>query len=969
MNTQEIILPHKRAVPEALQAPVQERWERYREACAAERIQPVSHPELVAVLKRVWACSPFVAEACIRAPAALADLVRSGDLLIACPMEEYRRKVAAATARAADADELGRRLRLLRRREMVRIAWRDLAGWAAVQQTIAELSDFAEACIDGAVGWLHQSLQRAHGAPRGEDGDAAQSLVVIAMGKLGARELNFSSDVDLIFCYPEDGVTRGRRRGMSNQQFFIELGQQLIKVLSEITDDGFVFRIDMRLRPFGESGPLAVSFDALEDYYQSHGRPWERYAMVRGRPITGMPKARAQLMDILRPFVYRRYLDYTAFQELREVKQRIVQDVARRDMEHNIKLGAGGIREIEFIVHTFQIIRGGRQVELQAYSLLAVIDELEKSACLAPPVCADLRDDYLYLRRLENHIQAFADRQEHNLPGDGPTQDALAYSMGVPDWMELQTGVARRRQRVHDHFDNIISVSQTRRAGRLRSPWCEMWQDTLDDARAVEALVAAGMDDPEQVLALLDDMRGSARYRAMTARGREHLDHLMPLLLAAVVEYPQPAATLRRLLELIEEIGQRTAYLALLVEYPGALSQLVKLFSASAWIAEYITRHPLLLDELLDARRLYAPLDRSMLDHALQLEQAHIPHADLEQQMEALRHFKQANTLRVAAADVAGVFPLMVVSDHLTEIAEVILRAVYDLAWRHFVSKHGHPGCRVDGKRRPARFGIVGYGKLGGIELGYGSDLDLVFLHDSAGEAQSTDGPKVIDNAVFFARLGQRIIHMLNTFTPSGILYEVDMRLRPSGASGLLVSSLDSFADYQHHQAWTWEHQALVRARPVAGDSGVCEGFAAIRRAVLTRVRDPASLRVEVRDMRERMRAAHGGRDATLFDLKQDRGGIADIEFMVQYEILRWGHDYPDLLKWTDNIRQLDGLADASLMPQADVQLLKDAYRFYRAIVHRLTLQEAPGVVGLAEVEAYRPGVTRLWHGIMDGAE
>ena len=788
------------------------------------------------------------------------------------------------------------------------------------------------------------------------------------MGKLGARELNFSSDVDLIFCYPEDGAIR-RRDGLSNQEFFIELGQRLIRVLSEISDDGFVFRTDMRLRPFGDSGPLTVSFDALEDYYQSHGRPWERYAMVRARPITGDTEARAQLMAILRPFVYRRYLDYTAFQELREVKQRIVQEVDRKDMAHNIKLGAGGIREIEFVVHTFQIIRGGRQVELQAYSLLTVIRELEKSACLTPEVCADLSDDYLFLRRLENHIQEYADRQEHTLPHDRLQQDALAFSMGFGDWQALQGEVARRRQRVHEHFSDIMSVSQTRRAGRLRSPWCEIWQGGLDESRAVDALAKQGMDAPEEVLQLLSEMRHSPRYRAMTARGREHLDHLMPLLLAAVVDYPQPSRTLKRLLDLLEQIGQRTAYLALLVEYPAALSQLVKLYAASAWIAEFITRHPLLLDDLLDARRLYAPLDRTRLAQSLQLELGHIPHDDLEQQMEALRHFKQTNILRVAAADIAGVYPLMVVSDHLTEIAETIIQVVFDLAWRHMAGKYGQPQCVVDGKRRAAGFAAIAYGKLGGIELGYGSDLDLVFLHDSEGEEQSTDGPRAMDNAVFFARLGQRIIHMLNTFTPSGVLYEVDMRLRPSGASGLLVSGLDGFSDYQRNQAWTWEHQALVRARPVAGDGGIAGRFAAIRREVLSRRRDPAVLRREVRDMRERMREAHGQRDPALFDLKQDRGGIADIEFMVQYEVLRWAHDHPDLLKWTDNIRQLEALAAARLMPQEDVQLLTDGYRFYRAIVHRLTLQEAPGVVSLAEVEAYRPGVTQLWHSTMDVAD
>ncbi len=538
----------------------------------------------------------------------------------------------------------------------------------------------------------------------------------------------------------------------------------------------------------------------------------------------------------------------------------------------------------------------------------------------------------------------------------------------VRDWETLAEALDQRRRRVHEHFTRIISNSKSDEQDPDLSRWAELWQGGLDEAHALRLLAAQGIDQAREAHELLMHLRQSFTYRSMGARGHEQLDRVMPLVLSAVVECKQPTVTLGRLIDFIERVGQRTVYLALLAEYPAVLSQLVKLFSASTWIADYITRHPLLLDELLDTDGLYAPLDRGMLRQTLDAQLARIPAADLEQQMEALRHFKQANTLRVAAADITGVFPLMVVSDHLTEIAEAVLGAVLELAWQHLVRKHGRPYCVEQGRRRPAGFAVVGYGKLGGIELGYGSDLDLVFVHDSDGEEQCTGGSNSIENSVFFARLGQRIIHILNTFTPSGVLYEVDMRLRPSGASGLLVSSLSSFAEYQRTQAWTWEHQALVRARAVAGDAGIARQFAEIRRDVLTRRRDPEALRAEVLDMRERMRKAHGRRPDDRFDLKQDRGGIADIEFMVQYEVLRWAAERHELTQWTDNIRLLHGLAEQGILDGEDAQFLMDAYRFYRSKVHRLTLQEAPAVVSREQVQAYHEGVARLWREVMEAS-
>jgi len=547
----------------------------------------------------------------------------------------------------------------------------------------------------------------------------------------------------------------------------------------------------------------------------------------------------------------------------------------------------------------------------------------------------------------------------------------LALSMNYPDWDTFRYALEQHTGRVHTHFEQIFAAPQPASPANPQSSsggdLSALWQGTMDEAGAEALLAARGFDDAPEALRLLQQLRQGYHYRVLSERGRRRIDGLMPLLLGEVGRAGQPAATLMRVVNLIETVAQRTAYLALLAENPLALAQLVKLCAASPWISALLTRHPSLLDELLDARSLYTPLDRPGLESELRQSLLRIPQDDLEQQMEALRHFKQVHVLRVAAADTAGVMPLMIVSDHLSALAELILQQVLNLAWRHLTARHGAPQCTLNGQSCRPGFAIVAYGKLGGIELGYGSDLDIVFLHDSAGERQRTDGPKSIDNAVFFARIGQRIIHILNAHTPAGVLYEIDMRLRPSGASGLLVSSLESFADYQATQAWTWEHQALVRARVVAeqGANNIAARFEQLRRTILQQPRDEAILRAEVHDMRERMRIALGAHKPGQFDLKQDTGGIADIEFMVQYEALLWAHDQPALLTFTDNIRLLQGFAASGRMAAADVQLLSDAYRVYRAAVHRCALQDEPARVAETEFAEYRAGVIRIWQKLL----
>ena len=780
------------------------------------------------------------------------------------------------------------------------------------------------------------------------------------MGKLGACELNFSSDIDLILTFPEDGMTIGNRAQLSNEEFFIRLARALINVLDTVTEHGRVYRVDMRLRPFGKSGPLAMSFEALESYYQAHGRQWERYALIKARVVAGDKAAGQQLMDILRPFVYRRYLDFSSFEELRGMKQRIESEVRRKGMERNIKLGVGGIREVEFIGQAFQLIRGGREPELRERAIQKILARLAAGGYLPEHASRELIQAYRFLRSVENRLQEYNDEQTHVLPDDPGDIERLALSMGYDKAVAFEKELGRHMARVHDHFEQIIALPQVdtnEEAAGLGG----VWRGMVDGEAASALLTREGFDDAKEALRLLKQLRKSGPFRALTPQGHERLDQLMPLLLAAVAKTGYPVVALQRLVRLIETIARRTTYLTLLVEHPMALSQLVKLGAASPWVNQLLLRSPILLDELLDPRTLYAPLDRQALVREIRHMLEHIPPDDLEAQMDTLRHFKQTNVLRVAAADVAGVYPLMVVSDHLTEIAVVSLRQVLSLTTHQLVSRFGHPRCQVSGQERDAGFIIVGYGKLGGIELGYGSDLDLVFIHDDVGEKLQTEGPTIIDNSTFFMRLGQRIIHFMTTATAAGTLYELDMRLRPSGASGLLVSGISGFADYQRQRAWTWEHQALVRARIVAGDAELAEQFNALRREILSMRRDPAKLRDDVLDMRGRMLAGHGSRDPDRFDLKQDEGAISDIEFIVQFGVLRFAREYPSLLEWTDNIRLLDTLSQAGVMTHRDATILSDAYRAYRAAVHRLTLQEQPTQVPVADFAVWRTEVRRIW--------
>jgi glutamate-ammonia-ligase adenylyltransferase len=940
-------------LPQVLQPATTTVWQQLQEALHQAAIAP---PEEVQIeWLKVLACSEFATRCLIRQPELLLSLCSSDTQDHSNHAATHRLRLSALLEHCDDITALMRALRQFRHQELTRIAWRDLAGDAPLEQILGELSALADCLINASLDWLYDRLCERYGVPRGPNGQA-QQMVVLGMGKLGGQELNFSSDIDLIFTYPSNGETDGTR-SLSNAEFFRRLGQQLIKALHEVTADGFVYRVDTRLRPFGDAGPLVISFSAMEEYYQTHGREWERYALIKARVVAGDPRSGQRLLDTLQPFVYRRYLDYGAFESLREMKALIVQDIKRKGLDNNLKLGPGGIREIEFIGQAFQLIYGGREPELRGRQLLPVLDYLAHSGRLPPTATEQLRQAYVFLRRSENRLQLWADQQTHELPREAVAQARLAYAMGYADWPSYVDALNHHLAIVEQQFTEVFSQDDT----TGDDDWQSLWNERSNGERLTQLLQDQGFDQPERASHALHALRNSFNCRALGSRGYQRLQQLMPLLLETVVETDYPAQTLERLTQLLEAIVRRSSYLALLLENPAARTQLVQLCAASPWIAHYVTRHPLLLDELLTPANLYRPLDRQRLVRELDQELSRIPTDDQEQQLDVLRHFQQSQILRVAAADIADAMPLMIVSDHLTEIAEVLLEKIVVLAWDDLRTRFGQPQCMIDGASYQPGLVVIGYGKLGGLELGYHSDLDLVFLHDSQGEHQYTDGRRQIDNATFFAKLVQRMTHLLSTRTPAGLLYETDTRLRPSGRSGLLVSSVGAFGHYQQQQAWTWEHQALVRARYIAGSTDIGAQFTRIRRDILCQPRDLDALRHQVSAMRERMRRELDKSHKGGFHIKQGHGGMIDIEFLVQYLVLAHAHRYPELITYSDNIRQIDTLEQVGLLNADTAESLRESYRRLRRRSHRLKLQEQPSVVTDTEFTDERAMVQTLW--------
>jgi [glutamine synthetase] adenylyltransferase / [glutamine synthetase]-adenylyl-L-tyrosine phosphorylase len=937
------------SIPDLLRQPVRHWCERADAdealAAAVGALDSVARSNLL----RVVAASEFAAAALLKDPAALTWLRRHSEPVQA-RAEAQALAAAVAAVPFADAPRL---LREWRRREMLRIAWREICGAASVRETLRDVSALADDCVRAAVGAAETHLQSTFGTPRGPSGEETE-FIVLGMGKLGGRELNFSSDIDLIFLFTGAGETDGARV-VSNEEYFNRLGRETIRLLDARTEDGFVFRVDMRLRPFGESGPLVVSLASLDDYLQQHGRDWERYAWIKARAIVGAGAYQEAYQEFVRPFIYRRYLDFGVFESLREMKALIMREVARRDLDQDLKLGMGGIREIEFIVQSLQLVRGGSDRRLQSASLLDVLPLLVGSKLLSDEEVARLTDAYLTLRKAENALQILRDEQEHSVPADEADRARISLCMGVAGWSEAAARIDTARSTAARQFESLLFGPPE--AQRQEGDWLD-----AEGADIAEGLTMSGFPavSISAVAKMLETHRQGAAYRRLDEAGRRRLRFIVSRVLKSAARKEGPATVIDRVLRVLDAIGARSSYLALLKEQPAALERLIDVCAISGFLARQIADFPLLLDELIDVKALEEPPSRERF--VRELAARRLPADDPEREVEALRVFQKVAVFSVALADLTGRLPLMRVSDRLTDIAELIIQSCMDLAWSQMTRTHGVPHCGPsEAESRIVRVAVAGYGKLGGLELGYGSDLDLVFLHDSAGEFQQTVGERSLDNGVFFLRLGQRIVHLLTMHSAAGRLYEVDMRLRPNGKGGFLMTGIDAFETYQRENAWTWEHQALLRARAVAGDPKLSARFEDSRRNLLRTAVRRETLRADVRDMRLRMRRELSEAGSGEFDIKQDAGGIADIEFLVQYWVLASAHDHPELLTYPDNIRQLEGLAAVGVVEPDTAEWLKQTYIGYRTVLHRLSLEGGARVVPADDHASAREGVEALW--------
>ena len=846
---------------------------------------------------------------------------------------------------------LERAMRRVRNLLVSTIVARDLGAQADLDEVVTAMTAFADFAIQTHVAALSDELVASHGMPMGEESGRPQHLMVLAMGKQGGGELNVSSDIDLIFVYPEDGETAAGpgQRQLSNHEFFVRLGRRLNAALSEVIEDGFTFRVDMALRPNGKSGPLAASLGMVEEYLIVQGREWERYAWVKARAVTGDPEDIAALDAIVRPFVFRRYLDFGVIDAIRNMHAQIRAEVKRQERlhperSHNVKLGRGGIREIEFLAQVFQLIRGGRDPALRERSTRKTLLLLAERELLPQETVERLLQAYTFLRNLEHRVQYLEDAQTHTLPANADDRLAVARMMGFEDEAALLDELDAQRAYVAQQFDAIFADKEK----PDDKPDAPPLADELDNVDALAARLAAlGFDDARTAASRLAATLQGPRLSSMPDASRERLlalvEAALPLVASVVDEagIGSHAATLGRLLDLFEAIARRSAYLSLLTEYPHTLERVIRMINASGWAATFLTQHPILLDELLDDRNAGA----GDLGQLAALLDEHLSEAagDTERQLDILREAHHAQLFRLLALDLAGELSVERLADHLSALADMIVGAVVRHAWRTVNGRH----------REEPRFAVIAYGKLGGKELGYVSDLDVIFLYDD----EDQDAPPL------YARLAQRFITWMTAHTAAGILFDVDIALRPDGASGMLVSSVAAFERYQNDAAWLWEHQALTRARFCAGESAIGARFEAIREQVLRKDRSgqEAQLKEEVVRMRQRMRDANVNR-SELFDLKHDAGGMIDIEFIVQYLVLRHAAAYPQLTANAGNIALLRvcgelGLIDAGLAGQ-----VADAYRIMRKLQHSVRLQGQdktrvePGLVG-----HHPDSVQRLW--------
>lgn len=871
--------------------------------------------------------------------------------------------------------ELHTRLRQWRKVWQWRFIIRDALGLAPLEETYLGTTTLACQQVTLALNWIEYQQQHKWGIPTLASGET-MTLIVLGLGKLGARELNLSSDLDLIFAFAEGGIfakgetlaessvfsekTASKHReknSLSYQEYFERVGQKLIQALDTNLAGERVFRVDMRLRPYGQSGPLVMSFQAMEIYYRDQGRSWERFAMTRVIQVAGNQAQGNNLLTMLRAFAYRRYLDYSIIDALRSMKHQIEAEGRSTEIEPNslnLKLGRGGIREAEFIAQALQLIRGGQDPRLQDAQYQPLIQLIAAEGLLPTTACLQLISAYNAFRQTEHALQAIHDQQTQTLPKHALDQARLAWYLGFDNWNLCLSVLKSHQDQVNMHFKAFIRPPSGSEEAQQITPWVALWRST-------EKPVAHALSPS------LNQLKKSHSVMHMQSRSRERLDLFMPILLRKLDSKGDENAQVtlfNRIEPLLEAIARRSAYLVLLMENPSAIALLLDLTQASPWVSATLTQHPILLDELLDPGYLYETPNRQELVIELNQRLLRVQIDDLGRSMEVLRHFVQIHQFHAAASDVMQKLSLMQVSDYLAWVAEVILERTLHLAWQQLILKYGAPSNDDGQPSTAADFLILGYGKLAGLEMNYASDLDLVFIHDA--KTGSTTGERKIDNALFYTRLAQRIVHMLTTATENGSAYRIDLRLRPSGASGMIVTSFKGFAAYHQQQAWTWEHQALVRARPITGYLELAKKIEQVRLSQLTKQRDLKKLRAEVLEMRTKMRSRQTPLPSNRFDLKQSPGGLIDIEFIVQFVALAWSHQYPDAVQYTDNMRLLDAFQASKWLTEKETKALQEAYLYYRALIHEQALQNLPSAITLDDskdaLNQYRNEVKTIWY-------
>ena len=912
----------------------------------------LQYPELE--FARAMMSSEFIRDAAHRNPEFITTLMDSHNLSTMYAPNEYRNRLKAELEVLTDDNTFYPTLRKFRYLEMLRIAWRDLIGMADFFETTRDLSHLANAMIDLSLEYLFQKLSRQYGMPVNNLGEA-QRLLVIAVGKLGGQELNFSSDVDLIFVYP-DAVTLSNP-DLEPNQFYIKLAQQLIQALNQTTEDGFVFRVDMRLRPHGSSGPLVMNLSSFKHYYMEQGRDWERFALIRARIICGDKGPKKDLLNVIKSFVYRRYVDYGAIEALREMKQLIEREIQTQNIADDIKRGPGGIRQIEFIVQAFQLIRGGQDSFLQRRQILTVLGYLKQMKMLGRDIVDELMESYIFLRNLEHRLQMYQDRQTHMLPQDENSQSKISYAMGYDAIETLLKAIDTHRTRVSYHFSETL-----KRSTENQDRYCPIdvaavlkpiWTERLDERAAVTILLQHGFgEDSKNIYQAMIAFKNSYKVRTLTPLANQRLEALLPQFLLLLGQKKAKLEIINRAIKFLEAVIKRSAYLALLLENPEALALLVNLLVTSPWIAQHISQYPLLLDELTTAHSVpERKLLYTHLDDRLHQTLLGIPQQDLEQQMDAVRAFKHRQLFRAGMEEVVHQLSVVDVGRYLTELAEVIIHEMMTIARHPLIEQ----ATELKAREILDDFSVIAYGKLGSGELSYTSDLDLVFLHNQPREAEH-----------LIIRLAQRLIRMLGTRTAAGILYEVDTRLRPSGAAGLLVSTLDAFENYQAQSAWTWEHQALVRARMIAGPEHIRERFGLLRQSVLCMRRDHDELRHQIISMRQKMLESKGVPREEYFDLKHARGGITDIEFIVQYGVLAWAHEHPVLCGHTGTLHLLAELGTLGYLNKAEAKTLADIFIAYRKRLNYQLLQQETELEIASEWTAERAEIASIWKKLIE---